>query len=123
VFEAVNAITGGYKPYLGAVVAPPGASARAAAIAAAYTVLKHYFPAAPNLDDMYAASLAAIPSGSAKSGGMATGQAAAAQIIALRLNDVHRRRSSRCRPRTTQVCGSSRPVALPLAASTFSGRT
>src|SRR4051812_34779791 len=77
VFEAVNAITGGYKPYLGTVVAPPGASAEAAAVAAAYAVLKHYFPLAANLDPAYAAALAAIPDGSAKSGGIATGQAAA----------------------------------------------
>lgn len=35
VFEAVNAITGHYKPYLGTVVAPVGASADAAAVAAA----------------------------------------------------------------------------------------
>ena len=87
VFEAVNAITGDYKPYLGTVVAPAGASADAAAVAAAYTVLKNYFPLAPNLDPAYAASLAAIPNGSAKSGGIATGQAAAAQMIALRLGD------------------------------------
>jgi hypothetical protein len=39
VFEAVNAITGDYHPYLGAIVAPRGASADAAAIAAAYRVL------------------------------------------------------------------------------------
>src|SRR5882762_2485363 len=75
VFEAVNAITGDYKPYLGTVVAPVGASADAAAVAAA------------SLDAAYAASLAAIPNGSAKSGGIATGQAAAAQMIARRLND------------------------------------
>jgi hypothetical protein len=88
VFEAVNAITGDYKPYLGTVVAPAGASADAAAVAAAYHVLKTYFPlAAANLDAAYAASLAAIPNGLAKSGGIATGQAAAAQMIALRLND------------------------------------
>ena len=88
VFEAVNAITGDYKPYLGTVVAPAGASADAAAVAAAYNVLKNYFPlAAANLDAAYATSLAAIPNGSAKSGGIATGQAAAAQMIALRLND------------------------------------
>jgi hypothetical protein len=87
VFEAVNAITGDYKPYLGTVVAPVGASTDAAAIAAAYTVLKDYFPLAPNLDPAYAASLAMIPDGSAKSGGLATGQAAAAQMIALRLGD------------------------------------
>ena len=87
VFEAVNAITGDYKPYLGTVVAPVGASADAAAVAAAYQVLKNYFPLAPNLDPAYAVSLAVIPNGSAKSGGIATGQAAAAQMIALRLND------------------------------------
>jgi hypothetical protein len=87
VFEAVNAITGDYKPYLGTVVAPAGASVDAAAVAAAYTVLEHYFPLAPNLDNDYAASLALIPSGSAKSGGIATGEAAAAQMIALRLAD------------------------------------
>ena len=87
VFEAVNAITGDYKPYLGTVVAPVGASADAAAVAAAYQVLKNYFPLAPNLDPAYAVSLAVIPNGSAKSGGIATGQAAAAQMIALRLGD------------------------------------
>ena len=87
VFEAVNAITGDYKPYLGTVAAPAHASADAAAVAAAYAVLKNYFPAAPNLDSQYAASLAAIPDGLAKSRGIATGQAAAAQMIALRLND------------------------------------
>ena len=88
VFEAVNAITGDYKPYLGTVVAPAGASADAAAVTAAYQVLKNYFPtAAANLDAAYAMSLAAIPNGSAKNGGIATGQAAAAQMIALRLND------------------------------------
>jgi hypothetical protein len=88
VFEAVNAITRDYKPYLGTVVAPVGASADAAAVAAAYQVLKTYFPlAAANLDAAYAASLAAIHNGSAKIGGIATGQAAAVQMIALRLND------------------------------------
>src|SRR5688572_14172087 len=34
VFEAVNAITGDYGPYLGSVVAPAGASPEAAAAAA-----------------------------------------------------------------------------------------
>ena len=45
VFEAVNAITGEYEPYLGTIDAPPGASAEAAAIAAAHRVLVNYFPA------------------------------------------------------------------------------
>jgi hypothetical protein len=87
VFEAVNAITGDYKPYLGTVVAPLGASADAAAVTAAYKVLKNYLPAAANLDSAYAASLALILDGSAKSGGIATGEAAAAQMIALRVGD------------------------------------
>src|SRR4249919_1426125 len=72
VFEAVNAITGDYKPYLGTLVAPAGASADAAAVTAAYQVLKNYFPtAAANHDAAYAMSLAAIPTGSAKNGGIA----------------------------------------------------
>src|SRR4051812_22996783 len=87
VFEAVNAITGDYQPYLGGVSAPAHASADAAAIAAAYAVLKNYFPAAPNLDGQYAASLTAIPDGVAKSRGISTGQAAAAQMIAARVGD------------------------------------
>src|SRR5688572_14486325 len=36
VFEAVNAITGKYQPYLGTVTAPEGASPEAAAIVAAH---------------------------------------------------------------------------------------
>jgi hypothetical protein len=44
VFEAVNSITGEYHPYLqGIVVAPPGASADAATIQAAYRVLITFF--------------------------------------------------------------------------------
>jgi hypothetical protein len=87
VFEAVNAITGEYQPYLGTVVAPAGASPDAAAAAAAYAVLKNYFPAAATLDPAYAASLAAIPNGPAKDSGIATGQAAAAKMIASRAAD------------------------------------
>jgi len=87
VFEAVNAITGEYEPYLGTVTAPRGASRDAAAVAAAYGVLKAYFPLAANLDGAYAASLALIPDGSAKSAGILTGQAAAAQMVALRASD------------------------------------
>ena len=91
VFEAVNAVTGRYEPYLGTVVAPAGASAAAAAIAAAHKVLTNYLSAVPGvaatLDAALADSLAAIPDGSAKSGGIATGEAAAAAMIMARLND------------------------------------
>src|SRR5437763_12384046 len=46
VFEAVNAITGDYEPYIG-ITAPVGASTNAAAATAAYRVVKTYFPVAP----------------------------------------------------------------------------
>ena len=88
VFEAVNAITQEYQPYLGSIVAPNGASADAAAIAAAYRVLITYFPAsAPTLDPARENSLALITDGQAKDDGIATGEAAANAIIALRAND------------------------------------
>ena len=87
VFEAVNACTREYEPYLGTIVAPPGASAEAAAIAAAYRVLKTYFAGASGLDAARAASLNAIPDGQPKTDGIAVGEAAADAIIKLRAND------------------------------------
>ncbi|MFY9939009.1 MAG: vanadium-dependent haloperoxidase [Silvibacterium sp.] len=88
VFEAVNAITGDYRPYLGTIVAPHGASADAAAVEAAYRVLSTYFPAsASTLDAARASSLASIPDGQAKIDGIATGDAAALAMITLRAND------------------------------------
>jgi hypothetical protein len=88
VFEAVNTITGEFQPYLGTITAPPGASAEAAAIEAAYQVLSTYFPASQAT--LYADrnnSLASIPDGQAKNDGIATGDAAALAMIALRAND------------------------------------
>ncbi len=88
VFEAVNAITGRYTPYLGTISAPTGSSAEAAAIAAAHSVLKNYVPsAAASLDAARANSLASIPDGPAKLNGIAVGEAAAAAMIAARAND------------------------------------
>jgi hypothetical protein len=89
VFEAVNSITGDYRPYLGNIVAPHGASAKAAAVEAAYRVLSTYFPASAStlLDPARAKSLALIPDAQAKSDGIATGDAAASAMIALRAND------------------------------------
>jgi hypothetical protein len=88
VFEAVNSITGEYQPYLGTIVAPAGASASAAAIAAAHDVLKFYLPgSAATLDAARATSLAAITNGPGKDGGITVGQAAAAAMIAARVND------------------------------------
>ena len=71
-FEAVNAVTGDYEPYLGTVCAKTGASADAAAVAAAHRVLSTYFPAAaPTLDAARVVSLAAIPDGQAEADGIA----------------------------------------------------
>jgi hypothetical protein len=96
VFEAVNAIAGEYDGYLGSpvapagvpIIAPVGASADAAAIAAAHGVLVNYFPG--NLMQLNAdrdASLALIPDGASKANGIATGAAAAAAMIAERAGD------------------------------------
>jgi len=88
VFESVNAITGEYHPYLGTITAPPGASPDAAAIQAAYRVVSTYFPAsASTLDAERTNSLASIPDGQAKTDGIATGEAAALAMVALRAND------------------------------------
>jgi hypothetical protein len=94
VFEAVNATTHQYAAYApqgtyAGVVAPPGASPEAAAVQAAYRVLKTYFPLSvnPDLDAARAASLAAIPDGAAKDDGIVVGELAAAAMIALRQDD------------------------------------
>jgi hypothetical protein len=86
VFEAVNAVTGDYEQYIG-IVAPVNTSAEAAAITAAYRVLKTYFPTAPLIDDARTADLAAIPDGAAKTNGIDTGERAAAALLAARQND------------------------------------
>lgn len=88
VFEAVNAITGDHKPYLGTLSPSPGVSAEAAAVAAAHAVLRHYLPNhTAFLDEARMRSLAGIPDGPAKAGGVTVGETAAAQIIAAREND------------------------------------
>jgi hypothetical protein len=88
VFEAVNSITHKYQPYLGTITAPPDASPDAAAIEAAYQVLSTYFPSSQQtLSADWTNSMQSIPDGSAKTDGIATGDAAAAAMIALRAND------------------------------------
>jgi len=88
VFEAVNAVTGGYRPYLGTISAPAGASPEAAAIAAAHRTLVVLYPAnTAALDAAEAVSLSAIPDGQPKTDGIAVGEAAANAILALRAND------------------------------------
>lgn len=87
VFEAVNAISGKYEPYLGGIFAPASASKQAAAITAAHDVLKAFFPAAGDLDPQRDAYLASIPDGQAKADGITVGQAAAVAMILERTGD------------------------------------
>ena len=88
VYDAVNAIDRRYDPYL---VAPPARrwySKDAAAVTAAYRVLASLVPTQQaTLDALYAASLAGIPAGNAKDGGIMVGESAAAAMLAARAND------------------------------------
>lgn len=87
-FEAVNAITKDYQPYLRTIQAPDTASPDAAAIAAAHVVLRNYFSArAADLDAQRAQSLGRIPDGPEKNAGIAAGESAAMAMIAQRAND------------------------------------
>ncbi len=88
IYDAVNAIHHRFQSYGPDLSAPADASKDAAAIAAAYYTLSHYFPdQAATLLTQYNAALAAIPDGSPKTDGIAVGQAAADSIIALRTGD------------------------------------
>ena len=89
VYDAVNAIDGGHEGYLlTSRVATPTDSKDAAAATAAYKVLVSIVPAQqPALQALYDLSLAAIPDGTAKTRGIAVGDAAAAAMIAARTAD------------------------------------
>jgi hypothetical protein len=88
VFDAVNSIDRGYDPYLVRVPARSWYSQDAAAATAAYRVLSDIVPAQQStLAARYAASLAPIPDGAAKRGGIAVGEAAGWAMIAARTED------------------------------------
>jgi hypothetical protein len=87
-YNAVVAIQGGYRPYKYKLSAPPGASADAAAVEAAYQMLLHLLPDRTGpLNDAHTASMAAIPDGTAKANGILLGQASASALIAERAGD------------------------------------
>jgi hypothetical protein len=92
VYDAVNAIDPGYRPYLldlNEVGAQPWVSQDAAAATAAYRVLRAITPTARHagLDAAYAATLATIPDGPIEQGGIDAGEAAAAAMITARQGD------------------------------------
>ena len=88
-YDAVNAITGQYRPFYYRAQGAQDAAIDAAVAAAAHRVLVNYFPAQQSaLDSQYATSLAGITADAgAKSDGVATGEAAAQALIGARLGD------------------------------------
>jgi hypothetical protein len=98
VYDAVNAIDGGYQPYLAAPAAEPGDSKEAAAATAAFRVLVGFPTSTPplaglvpgqlsTLQPLYETSLAEVPDGSSKDDGVEIGEAAAAAMLTDRQND------------------------------------
>jgi PAP2 superfamily len=91
VYNAVNAIDGGFEPYKYSLTAPAGASADAAAIQAAYEVLSQLFPdQQAYLDGRYndpLVGIASIPNSPAKTDGQMLGHASASALMTLRAGD------------------------------------
>jgi len=88
IFEAVNAVAGGYQSYAGIERAPNNTSMNAAIAAAAHDTLSALFPSqAPAMHAQLTADLAAIPDGYSKTQGIKVGQRSAAKVLALRAND------------------------------------
>jgi hypothetical protein len=88
VYNAVVGITRRYQLYQWSRLGPRTASPAAAAAAAAHRILVHYFPGSQTmLDAKYAATLAKLPAGTARTQGKTYGERAAANIIELRAHD------------------------------------
>jgi PAP2 superfamily len=88
VFDAVNAIAGGYKSYTEVGPANPGTSMNCSVAQAAHDTLCALFPSQkPAFDGQLANELTQVPNGRPKSDGVALGHQTASAILALRAND------------------------------------
>ena len=88
IFDAVNAIVGGYKSYTGIHPARGDASLRAAIAQAAHDTLADLFPAqSASFDAELASDLAKVPNGRRKNYGIDLGQRAAKAILRMRADD------------------------------------
>lgn len=88
VFEAVNAIKGGYESYVGVPRATPSASVDAAIAQAAHDTLNAVFPSqVASCDALLAKDLGRIKNSKQKEAGIAVGRQAAAATLALRAGD------------------------------------
>ena len=115
-YDAVVGIDGRYRPYHLHAKAPRGASDVAAAVSAAHAVLTYYCPTQQaSLDNSYAASLATIPDGQAKTDGIAYGLLAANDIIALRAHDGRYAPIFFTRPPAPGVWRPTPPTFTPMA--------
>lgn len=120
VHDALNAIDRRSEPYAYYGLPAPGASAEAAVATAAHLVLVDqfkrlmaygYLSQQAMLDAAYAASLARVPAGEAKTRGIAVGNGAGSRLLALRENDGWDKQEvlDRSYPRGTSP-GEFRPV-------------
>jgi hypothetical protein len=92
IYDAVNAIDGGYEPYLDGLSAPSTASEAAAVAQAAHDVLYGLTPVSlpdvrARIDTMLSTSLGMIDPGPAKEDGIDIGAEAAAAMLLNRSND------------------------------------
>jgi hypothetical protein len=88
IFEAINAIAGGHRSYVGLPAAHPPASGDAAIAQAAHDTLAALFPSqAARLDVLLAEDLDRQPGWRPRPAGIALGRQAAAAILALRAGD------------------------------------
>jgi hypothetical protein len=88
IFEAVNAVEGGYRSYVNLAPAQLGTSLPAAVAQAAHDTLVALFPSQiSTFDDELAEDLSRIPEGRVKANGIALGRRAASAILAARAND------------------------------------
>ena len=88
VFDAVDALDGGYQPYAGNLHARGRTDGDAGVAAAAHRILVTQFPSQQaTLDHAYDAALAGIPDGHPKDRGIELGEAAAADVQQARAHD------------------------------------
>ncbi len=89
IYDAVNKITGEYRPFYSESSRLPDASVDAAVAAAAHRILVYYFPAQQAaLDAQLVTSLTQVNAPErAKTRGVAVGEAAALAVISARVND------------------------------------
>jgi hypothetical protein len=112
VHDAVQSVSGRYRPLIATSAATPGASVDAAVAAATRTALLALVPgerAAIEAD--YQAALAALPESAAKADGIAAGERAASAVLAARTGDGAETPGT-YRPRATP--GTYVPTTLPL---------